>query len=285
MKILLALLFLCIGFSQEISEKLESFDEIEIGLSANTIVKFGDEFHIEIDGREKDLKNIEYEVRNNVLIVETKRGNRFFNFNFGNDSKIKIRITTKKLVRVDVSGGGSLKLPKFDQEELIIGASGSTDISLSGEIETLRIDKSGSGDIHVSRLKSEMFRFDASGSGDLEVKGTSKNVRIDKSGSCDVAWSGIEADKITINSTGSGELYFKGSSDILDVEISGSGDFKGYRFETRKLIAELHGSCDMEITVLEELDASVSGSSDLVYAGKPDVVRKDESGSGDIERR
>ena len=39
------------------------------------------------------------------------------------------------------------------------------------------------------------------------------------------------------------------------------------------------------MTVLEELDASVSGSSDIVYAGKPDVVSKDESGWGDIERR
>lgn len=285
MKILLALLFFCLTFSQNISEKVDSFDEIEIGLSANTVVEFGDEFHIEIDGREKDLKNVEFRVRKNVLIIDTKRSNRFFGFHFGNDSRIKIKITTKKLVRVDVSGGGTLKLPEFDQSDLDVMASGSTDISLSGDIETLKIDKSGSGDIRIVRLESDVFRFDASGSGDLEIRGTSKEVRIDKSGSCDITWSGIDANKIIINSTGSGELGFKGASDILDVEISGSGDFKGYRFETKNLRAELHGSCDMEITVLEELDASVSGSSDLVYAGKPDIVRKDESGSGDIERR
>ena len=269
-------------FTQDITKELDPFERIDLHFPAKTSVEFGDRFYIEVDGRERDLKELDIDVHRNTLVIESKRSS-FFRFNH-NHQQVRIRIVTKSLTRVDVGASGHVELPEFNQKSLDLNLNGSADVFLSGAIKDLRVDKSGSGDLEITKLIAEHVDIERSGSGNIDIDGTTDVLSVDASGSGELNWKGIEADKISISASGSGSYDFSGETDVLDIELSGSGGFEGDRFTAQRLKADLHGSSDVRLRVEKELDARTSGSGDISYRGEPKIVRKKESGSGDIRR-
>jgi hypothetical protein len=102
------------------------------------------------------------------------------------------------------------------------------------------------------------------------------------SGSGDVRVEGIGSDIFRAEVSGSGKVEASGEVQRVDAEVSGSGDLELAELASRDAIAEVSGSGSIHLHATESLDASVSGSGDIVYAGDPPDVESDVSGSGDI---
>jgi hypothetical protein len=122
----------------------------------------------------------------------------------------------------------------------------------------------GSGDVSIDDLNGPRFEASVSGSGDLRVERATLGTLV-----TDIA--------------GSGDMSFSGRADEARYAIAGSGDVHAGGMEAKKVTVTISGSGDAEVNATESLDASVSGSGDIHYAGHPSFVGRHVHGSGDIE--
>ena len=101
-------------------------------------------------------------------------------------------------------------------------------------------------------------------------------------GSGNIVVSNIEADSLKVTLPGSGTLTGSGTATRLDVTVSGSGTVQFPQLVANDVRALVSGSGTIFITATEGLDASVSGSGSILYAGNPQDVTKSITGTGAI---
>ena len=138
------------------------------------------------------------------------------------------------------------------------------------------------------RLEAPSFTYlGMSGSGDVRAEGGLKGEKLDISisGSGDFDLTDLAYTDVKISISGSGDVVVGGSTERAELSISGSGDVKAKSLKAQSVKCRVSGSGDVSCFAAKELDASVSGSGDVVYSGNPSSVKKKVSGSGDIEAR
>jgi hypothetical protein len=131
-----------------------------------------------------------------------------------------------------------------------------------GQLASLQIR--GSGDVTVDDLTAPRFDASVSGSGDLRIERATIGT-------------------LVTEIAGSGDMSFTGRADEARYAIAGSGDVRAGSLVAKKVVVSISGSGDAEVNATESLDASVSGSGDIRYAGHPSFVGRHVHGSGDIE--
>ena len=102
------------------------------------------------------------------------------------------------------------------------------------------------------------------------------------SGSGNVVVTGVEAKRLAVNLPGSGTLAGDGTATRLDVTVGGSGTVQLTRLVAADVRADVSGSGSIFVTATKRLDASVSGSGAILYAGSPPNVTSNITGSGAI---
>ena len=101
-------------------------------------------------------------------------------------------------------------------------------------------------------------------------------------GSGNIVVNGIEAESLEVTLPGSGTLTGSGSATRLDVTVSGSGTVQFTRLVANDVRAVVSGSGSIFVTATKTVDASVSGSGAVLYAGNPQDVTKSVTGTGAI---
>ncbi len=101
-------------------------------------------------------------------------------------------------------------------------------------------------------------------------------------GSGNIVVDGIEAESLSVTLPGSGTLTASGTATRLDVTISGSGTVQLTRLIANDVRASVGGSGSIFVTATRSLDALVSGTGSILYAGNPRDVTKNVTGTGTI---
>ena len=137
-------------------------------------------------------------------------------------------------------------------------------------------------------LEAPSFNYmGMSGSGNVEADGTlsGDKMAISISGSGDFDLDNIKYSDLSVGISGSGDVDLAGSVESVDLTISGSGNLKAESLKAQKARCTVSGSGNISLNVSKELDATISGSGDISYSGKPASVRTRVSGSGDIKSK
>ncbi|MDR1802526.1 MAG: DUF2807 domain-containing protein [Treponema sp.] len=139
------------------------------------------------------------------------------------------------------------------------------------------VSVSGSGSFAaMDKITASSFEANISGSGKTEGIIECRDYSANISGSGKIT-NNVVCDTLTANISGSGEITITGTGRDSTVKISGSGDFYGIEFKTNNVSAQISGSGNMQIWVLDYLKANVAGSGSIRYRGNPTI---DYSGSG-----
>jgi hypothetical protein len=101
-------------------------------------------------------------------------------------------------------------------------------------------------------------------------------------GSGNIVVNGIETESLKVTLPGSGTLAGSGTATRLDVTVSGSGTVQFTRLVANAVRAVVSGSGSIFITATRSLDASVSGSGAILYAGRPQDLTKSVTANGAI---
>lgn len=102
-------------------------------------------------------------------------------------------------------------------------------------------------------------------------------------GSGEVDFHDVDAEDFDIAISGSGNVRLKGTVESLYATVSGSGDVSTADLVARKARLQVTGSGAIEVSVLDSVDAGVTGSGDIRVHGKPSKRSVRVTGSGDID--
>jgi hypothetical protein len=92
-------------------------------------------------------------------------------------------------------------------------------------------------------------------------------------------------EKLKTSINGSGDVELSGKVANADININGSGDVEAEKLETVDAYVNINGSGDCNLRVTGNLKATIVGSGDISYSGKPQNVKSNVIGSGNIEGR
>jgi hypothetical protein len=107
--------------------------------------------------------------------------------------------------------------------------------------------------------------------------------RLECVGTADFVTTGpIKADAITCRITGAGSMTISGTATNQTVEVTGTGDVHNFGLISSRCSATITGVGSLEVNATQQLDAIVSGTGSIVYAGSPTVVNKTVVGVGSV---
>ena len=110
--------------------------------------------------------------------------------------------------------------------------------------------------------------------------------RLEAVGTADFATSGpIHTESITCRITGAGTMTLTGTATSQTTELTGTGDIHNFGLVSNRCAATITGVGSLEVNVTQQLDAIVSGTGSIVYAGNPGVVNKTVVGIGSVRPR
>lgn len=142
------------------------------------------------------------------------------------------------------------------------------------------IKLSGSGTIAADTLIGDNVEIVLSGSGNINTNVYSGMLNVDLSGSGDL-WLNVESQMTYAKISGSGNMNFSGTSGEGDFNISGSGKIYSYDLILNKLDANISGSGNMFVNVIDYLKVKISGSGSVYYQGSP-TLNVNITGSGSV---
>jgi hypothetical protein len=125
------------------------------------------------------------------------------------------------------------------------------------------------------------------GSGNVTANGGLSGDKLDLhiSGSGDFDLGQLKYSDVKVGISGSGNVNVGGSTEKAELTISGSGDLKATDLKAQSVYCRVSGSGNVSCFAAKDLDALVSGSGDIRYAGSPASVKKRVSGSGSVQAR
>ncbi len=177
---------------------------------------------------------------------------------------------TLKLATKPGSGLSATKPIKYtlvvkNLASLVLNASGSiTAADLTGG-DKFVVENSGSGDISLAAVSAGNTTVNVSGSGALTI-------------------TNLISTKTAVKIDGSGNARVAGTTTDQNVNISGSGDFNADKLASKTAVITTNGSGSATVQVSDTLNATISGSGDIIYIGSPTVTQKDD-GSGKITQQ
>lgn len=196
--------------------ELPPIDGFSLCIGANVNLTHGETQSVSVTGQQNILNELTLDVSGTTWTIGLDRCT-------WKHDELTIDITLPSLELIDISGSGDVRSTNTfpDQGNLDIEISGSGNVDLDFEGETINSRISGSGDI---RLAGTANRIDQkiSGSGKLktfDMPCTEAKIKISGSGSAELTVS----DDLEVNIAGSGDVYYKGNP-ALDINVSGSGE-------------------------------------------------------------
>lgn len=214
-----------------------------------------------------------------------------FNCISGSGNQVSQDRKVEAFTRLETSGSFKVILKQGSGYSLRIIA----DDNILKEIDTdvrgntLIIDMDGSfcdgGPITIYVNSQEYEGVDASGAVEILSDGklSVKDFELDLSGSSKIDLD-INAAEVKTSSSGASEIFLKGQAGSHELNLSGSSSVEALDFVVGRYRIESSGASSSRINVLNELNISSSGSSDVVYRGNPSSVKNNESGASSLKK-
>ena len=198
---------------------VNSFDAIDLMMSADVVIEPGEEYEVIVDASENIIDLIQTKVSGRELNIKLERGECI-----RGRSDVTITVKAPNLEEIKISGSGNVTNTKgWSTDRLKLVVTGSGDLELSDlDIDEYDVNITGSGHIEIEGEDADKGYIDISGSGDVEAYDLKVNeCEIDITGS-GTARVNVE-DYLDVRISGSGDVYYKGRP-AIDQKITGSGD-------------------------------------------------------------
>ncbi len=188
---------------------------------------------------------------------------------FSQDTYSKISDLDCEKINLECSGASVVEFNKLNASKISIECSGASNITINDVIGdtngNLDIECSGASIININSLNIKNLDIEFSGNSILKAK----NINV--------------SNKIDIEASGESNIELVGSSNEIETELSGKSTVLAFDLITKIASIEASGSCKIQMTIEDKLNAELSGSSAIKYKGRPQIGKINTSGSSKIE--
>ena len=116
----------------------------------------------------------------------------------------------------------------------------------------------------------------------LEI-GTENLRGLHLSGATDINVAGVDSDVFDIRLEVAGDLRIEGTAGKVNAELKGGSDLDAIELKAQEVSVTITGAGDAGVHASDMLEAEITGMGDIVYYGRPKIIRKNITGLGDIE--
>jgi hypothetical protein len=209
----------------------------------------------------------------------------------GNDERITEEITIDSFEEIEISGAFDIMLTPSESNLISIEVDENLlshiDISVRGNklfIETDRRLSSRKG-IKIEVPVKELRGISSSGASDIEntelIKSRELDIEVSGAGKIDLK---LDVKLATLEVSGATLIYLEGVAERLEVDMSGAGSLTADGFEVQDCNVDISGVGHVLVNVTGILEAQVSGLGKVEYIGKPESVKGDVSGIGNVSK-
>ncbi|MDX1767186.1 MAG: head GIN domain-containing protein [Arenibacter troitsensis] len=209
------------GNQVTLERSIKDYDQIAISGFFHIELVDGKEGMLTLVGEQNILDHIITEVTGNKLTIKVKNG---YNLNPSSRKKgVSITIPVESITALSLSGSGEIVGRKtLMANHFETAMSGSGDIALALDVNSINASLSGSGDMALSG-KTTHLTVSISGSGNMNAYDLiAENVDATVSGSANVKVTANNA--INAQVSGSGDIDYWGNPEKISTKVSGSGD-------------------------------------------------------------
>lgn|GEM_PF-957547 len=242
---------------------LQTFSKVNIDAPVDVIILLTQGTpSITISGYENLIKELTIKEVNGSLEIIT---NDYIHWQ--TDKKVTITLHVSSLPEIELHKTAHATLQGMNATNDFKAAISGASILTTDEIKALRteIEISGASKMYLKSVNGKELDIDISGGGQLHVEDAISNV-------------------MNTELSGGGQLIISKGRIINAVyDLSGGAIADVFALQTDDVKAEVSGSGKMNITVLKQLTATVSGGGQLNYKGHPAVTNVHTNGAGVIK--
>jgi len=114
--------------------------------------------------------------------------------------------------------------------------------------------------------------------------GTKKLDHVSAAGAASMTIIGVHGAKFALELSGAGSVDLAGEVGELDVVLSGAGNVDAQRLRARLAHAVVSGTGNVDLFVIDQLTAEISGAGSIYYIGEP-RVESNITGVGKVGRK
>jgi hypothetical protein len=150
------------------TRNVEAFHAIELRGAAEAQITAGSSPSLTITADDASLKNLQTEVKDGVLIIQTSRHNGWFQ----RRASVTMQIGAPTLDSLVLNGAGDFKLREVSGQKLTLVMAGAGSVSASGHIDVLNARIDGAGSVELAKLVAGNAEVSVNGAGSLSVCAT-----------------------------------------------------------------------------------------------------------------
>lgn len=182
------------------ARNVPEFSAVGLAAPLDVHVAQGEAQSVVLEGPEEALAVLETFVEGRSLRIRVKRGEQA---RWISRSKVKARITARRIEALSISGSGDITAPAITGEALRVAISGSGEVRVGGKVDGFSASIAGSGDIRAEALEAQRVSVSIAGSGDATVR-AHEALSVNVAGSGDVRYYGDP--KVAKSVMGSGSV-------------------------------------------------------------------------------
>jgi len=177
--------------------QVPEFAQVQLTGSFEVEVEVGPTESVRVEADDNIVPLITTAVVGSTLKITARHG-------FSTNQPVKVQVQVPRLLGVDHSGSGSMRVQGIDSERFVVKLQGSGSVRLAGRADALVANIEGSGALAAADLVTTSATVDLAGSGTAEVH-ASEQLAVAIAGSGSVRYAGGPKD-ITRNIHGSGTI-------------------------------------------------------------------------------
>ncbi len=135
--------------------------------------------------------------------------------------------------------------------------------------------------VHIRTPQLERITIEGSGDVTADSVFGGGNTVLTVKGSGDLVARDLRDERVMVSLLGSGDIALYGTAAHLDADVKGSGSIHAAGLSAAHTEVVVQGSGDVEVTAVEDLDATVAGSGNVRYRGSPKLTSRIQ-GSGTV---
>lgn len=179
---------------------VSGFKGVDVGGVFEVEIIAGNDFEVKVEADENLLQYIRTEVDGGVLKISSTERIR-------SHEPLRVRVSAPTIESLEASGVCKVSLTGVKNNELSIGTSGASKVSVAGETSSLTVDVSGASSVEGESLKAENAKVEASGASKVNVFVTGRLVS-DASGASKIGYTGNPA-SVEKSTSGASKVYQK----------------------------------------------------------------------------
>ncbi|MFD2562427.1 head GIN domain-containing protein [Aquimarina rubra] len=196
------------------------YDQVKVKGSLDVSLVSGSEGNIKIEGESNLIPYVKTEIEGEALKIYVEKG---YYLKVSKGKKLIVTVPFKDLNKVSLSGSGDIYSDDvIKATDFTTSVSGSGDVRLAVEANSIESSVSGSGDL-ILKGSTNNLECKVNGSGDVKAYDLkAKDVIASVNGSGDIKVTSTSSLKARV--TGSGDIDYQGNPEKEDKKVSGSGD-------------------------------------------------------------